>query len=61
VCGTIDLDAETVEATCRRCALDRLLFRADVGEVVVCPGEPADHVVVESWRPGRGLTRHRRW
>ena len=30
------------------------LFRADVGEVVVVRlGEPADHLVIESWRPGR--------
>ena len=33
-------------------------FRADIGEVVVVRlGEPADHLVVESWRPGRGVTR----
>jgi pyridoxamine 5'-phosphate oxidase-like protein len=34
------------------------LFRADVGELVVTRlGEPADHLVIESWREGRG---HRR-
>ena len=34
------------------------LFRADVTEVVVVAlGEPADHLVVESWHPGRGVTR----
>jgi hypothetical protein len=34
------------------------LFRADVTEVVVVAlGEPADHLVVESWHPGRGVSR----
>jgi hypothetical protein len=37
------------------------LFRADVGEVVVVRlGEPADHLVIESWRPGRSVTRQER-
>ena len=34
------------------------LFRADVTELVVVRlGEPADHLVIESWHEGRGLTR----
>ena len=34
------------------------LFRADITEVlVVVLGEPADHLVIESWRPGRGVRR----
>jgi hypothetical protein len=37
------------------------LSRADIGEVVVRLGEPADHLVVEAWRPGRGVTRQERW
>jgi hypothetical protein len=37
------------------------LFRADVTEVsVVTLGEPADHLVIESWHEGRGITRQRR-
>lgn len=33
------------------------LFRADIGEVVVVRlGEPGDHLVVESWRPGGDVT-----
>ena len=37
------------------------LFRADVTEVVVVRlGEPADHIVVESWHAGRGVTRQER-
>ena len=34
------------------------LFRADVKEVVlVRVGDPADHLVIESWHEGRGLRR----
>ena len=34
------------------------LFRLDLTEaVVVRLGEPADHLVIESWRQGRGLRR----
>ncbi len=37
------------------------LFRLDVSElVVVRMGEPADHLVVEGWHEGRGLTRRER-
>jgi hypothetical protein len=34
------------------------LFRADVTEVVLLQlGDPADHLVIESWHEGRGLQR----
>jgi pyridoxamine 5'-phosphate oxidase-like protein len=34
------------------------LFRLDISElVVVRMGEPADHIVVESWHEGRGVER----
>ncbi len=37
------------------------LFRADVTEVsVVRLGEPADHLVIEAWHEGRGVTRVQR-
>jgi hypothetical protein len=37
------------------------LFRADVDEVVVVRlGDPADHLVIESWHAGRGVTRRDR-
>jgi hypothetical protein len=37
------------------------LFRADITEVVVVRlGDPADHIIVEAWHAGRGLTRRRR-
>jgi len=37
------------------------LFRADVTELVVVRlGDPADHIVVESWHTGHGVTRQER-
>jgi len=37
------------------------LFRLDVREVVVTRlGEPADHLVIEAWHEGRGITRLQR-
>lgn len=37
------------------------LFRADVTELsVVRLGDPADHLIVESWHEGRGVTRRKR-
>ena len=37
------------------------LFRADITELVVVRlGEPADHLVIETWLAGRGVTRHER-
>jgi Pyridoxamine 5'-phosphate oxidase len=36
-------------------------FRLDVAELVVVRlGEPADHLVIESWHEGRGITSLRR-
>jgi Pyridoxamine 5'-phosphate oxidase len=37
------------------------LFRAEVTELaVVRLGEPADHLVIEAWHPGRGVSRRER-
>jgi hypothetical protein len=37
------------------------LFRCDIAELVVVRlGEPADHLVIESWHEGRGLSSIRR-
>jgi hypothetical protein len=37
------------------------LFRADINEVVVVRlGDPADHLVIEAWHAGRGVTRRER-
>jgi hypothetical protein len=36
-------------------------FRADISELVVVRlGEPADHIVIESWHEGRGVKQVRR-
>jgi hypothetical protein len=37
-------------------------FRLDVAELVVVRhgGDPPDHLVIESWHEGRGVTRRRR-
>lgn len=38
-----------------------VLFRADIDEVVITRvGEPADHLVIELWRPDRPLHRIQR-
>jgi len=37
------------------------LFRADIAELsVVRLGDPADHLVIEAWHEGRGVTRRER-
>jgi hypothetical protein len=38
------------------------LFRADVTELVLISlgGDPPDHMVIESWHPGRGVTTRKR-
>lgn len=37
------------------------LFRAEIDELVLVRlGEPADHLIIESWHAGRGRTRLRR-
>lgn len=36
-------------------------FRADIAEVALTKvGTPADHLVIESWHPGRGYERRAR-
>jgi hypothetical protein len=37
-------------------------FRLDIDELVVVRlGEPADHIVIEAWHAGRGVSRRRRY
>jgi hypothetical protein len=37
------------------------LFRADISELVVVRlGDPPDHIVIEAWHAGRGVTRQER-
>lgn len=39
-------------------AASGLLFRVDITEVAITRlGTPADHLVIESWHPGRGVER----
>ena len=41
---------------------DHHVFHVDVKEVVVISlGDPADHLVIETWREGKGLTRTKRY
>ena len=41
---------------------DHHLFQVDVKEaVVISLGEPADHLVIETWREGKGLTSTKRY
>jgi hypothetical protein len=48
------VDVTTPGATSHR-------FRLDIAELVVVRlGEPADHIVIESWHQGRGVSRLRR-
>src|ERR671939_369538 len=48
------VDVTAPEATSHR-------FRLDISELVVVRlGEPADHIVIESWHDGRGVSRLRR-
>ena len=42
-------------------APDGHVFRVDVSELMLITiGDPADHLVIESWHPGRGLQRTER-
>jgi hypothetical protein len=56
-------DAATVERVFRAMGTDppagqSHLFGAEIEEVVLTQlGEPADHLVIESWREGRGVRR----
>jgi Pyridoxamine 5'-phosphate oxidase len=37
-------------------------FRIDITEVVLTTvGTPADHLLIRSWHPGRGLEKRQRW
>ena len=49
----IDVTAESETSSHR--------FRLEISELVVVHlGEPADHIVIEAWHEGRGLSRHER-
>ena len=43
-------------------APDFHLFRVDLEEVVLISiGKPSDHLLIETWREGRGLTSKKRY
>jgi hypothetical protein len=53
-CGDAKIAGIAVEVSAER-------FRVDITEVVLTKvGSPADHLVIESWHPGRGLERRER-
>jgi hypothetical protein len=53
IAGTVE-DVTGPDATSHR-------FRLDITELVVVRlGEPADHIVIEAWHEGRGITSRRR-
>lgn len=51
-------DSQITEAQREELAAQAHLFRIDIIEVVLTRiGAPADHLVIESWHPGRGIER----
>jgi hypothetical protein len=57
--GDAKIAGRAVEVTARGATSHR--FRLDIAELVVVRlGEPADHIVVEAWHEGRGITSLRR-
>jgi hypothetical protein len=57
--GDAKIAGRAVEVTAPRATSHR--FRLDIAELVVVRlGEPADHIVVEAWHEGRGITSLRR-
>jgi pyridoxamine 5'-phosphate oxidase-like protein len=59
--GDAKIAGRAVEVSRREGADPSHRFRIDVTEVVLTTlGEPADHLVIQSWHPGRGLERRKR-
>jgi Pyridoxamine 5'-phosphate oxidase len=59
--GDAKLAGSAVEATDPEKVGNSHRFRADITELsVVRLGEPRDHLVIESWHPGRGYERRTR-
>ena len=57
--GDAKIAGRAVEVTAPGATSHR--FRLDISELVVVRlGEPADHIVIESWHEGRGVSRLRR-
>lgn len=59
--GEAKIAGHAVDVTDPKRLDDGHRFRVDITEVVLTRvGEPADHLVIESWHPDRGLERQRR-
>ena len=57
--GDAKLAGRAVDVTAKGATSHR--FRLDVTELVVVHlGDPADHIVIEAWHEGRGLSRRER-
>ncbi len=57
-CGDAKVSGHASEATDEGPAGGAHRFTVDITEVVLTKvGSPADHLVIESWHPGRGLVR----
>jgi Pyridoxamine 5'-phosphate oxidase len=59
--GEAKIAGHAVEVTDQARADEAHRFRIDIGEIVLTRvGRPADHLVIQSWHPGRGLEQRRR-
>jgi hypothetical protein len=59
--GEAKIAGRAIEVSDPQRATEGHRFRVDIMEVVLTRvGEPADHLVIESWRPERGLQRRKR-
>ena len=55
------LTHDVSEEQAEQMAEESHLFRVDITEVVLTKiGDPADHLVIGSWHPGRGVQRRER-
>ena len=59
--GDAKIAGRAVESTARQSDPSAVRFRIDIDEVVLITiGQPADHLLIESWHPARGLRRQKR-
>ena len=60
--GEVKLAGRAVEVTDKEQPDGSHRFRVDITEVVLTKvGTPADHLLIESWHPDRGLQRRKRY
>jgi hypothetical protein len=59
--GEAKIAGRAIEVTDPKARDEAHRFRVDIGEVVLTRvGQPPDHLLIESWHPGRGLQARRR-